>query len=292
MALDLGPFILERTVLHKRCRDGEFKEIEELAEAEVRLSVGLIRAVIADEAAKASEPAASEPEPDEPPQRAEGVPEWCKKLAASILSRDGISGNVTNDPETYEHQIAYEIREAVQAEIARRVAEERKDDELCGGTRQQLSEQVAKLTTERDAALAEVEKFKASAVGTLVADAIRADRESDERECRREIRRLRAEVERLSRPVDLGAVHKTRVDGIDYVYGYDAQQAVRLERNARESAESSLAELRELVRTHYLMWSAAGASTEWSFLKRMKSCPDADLDAALTEFRKHKEPAK
>lgn len=61
---------------------------------------------------------------------------------------------------------------------------------------------------------------------------------------------------------------------------------------ALDAERAAVAELRELLCTHYLMWSAAGESTEWSFLKRMKSCPDADLDAALTEFRKHKEPAK
>lgn len=319
-----------------------------------------LKDVLGEQHDKDSAPAASGPEHDEPAEREDGVPEWFMEILGLCYTMGhDRSGGLTLAAKGW-----WPI---VEAEIARRTAE---------------------LTTERDQALAEAEKFKATDVGTLVADAIRADRESDERECRREIRRLRAEaerlkarqipdgwemsgtlgdsrrriaeleaeverltsgkwtpqevndlchdlpkvvgprayadgcakqqrelfgcapdadriaelearvadqakeIERLSRPVDLGAVHKTRVDGIDYVYGYDAQQAVRLERNAREVAESALAEFRELVRTHYLMWTAADASAEWSFLKRLKSCPEDDLDAALAKFRKTKEQAK
>lgn len=61
---------------------------------------------------------------------------------------------------------------------------------------------------------------------------------------------------------------------------------------ALDAERAAVAELRELLCTHYLMWSAAGESTEWSFLKRMKSCPEDELNAALAEFRKIKEQAK
>lgn len=201
--------------------------------------------------------------PNEPPQRAEGVPEWFRVL---------LSSNEWTDGEKWKQ---------VEAEIAHRVAEDRRDA-LC-----YCQKKLKEARAERDAALTEVEKFKTSAVGTLVADAIRADRESDERECRREIRRLRAEVERLK----ARQLPDSWEMSVTLRYAEVASKALEQKERA-DKAEAELAELRELVRTHYLMWTTADASTEWSFLKRMKFCPDADLDAALAEFRKHKEPTQ
>jgi len=227
-----------------------------------------IKDVLGEQLNKDSEPAASEPELDEPAERAEDVPKWftsllrpCVPLAsneqlgrhakvlwpkfqAEIASRvqdatatanevsrnnmetivklgcesmalqkkvDELTAERDNAKEANEaYWDAYEELNAILAGIdddedtetmhlnlpwiiqsVRTLVREREALNKCiadrNAARQQLSE-----------ARAEIERLNTTTVGKLIADAIQKDRESDERECRREIRRLRAEVERLT----------------------------------------------------------------------------------------------
>lgn len=156
-----------------------------------------IKDVLGEQLNKDSEPAASEPELDEP-QRAEGVPveggdvpAWFSRFCDCLFVGSAHPYGKTEAWQRIEAEIARRTAcmEKYIYELEETLSEEWSKPNPCAP----FVERIAELTAERDQALAEVEKFKTTDVGTLVADAIRADRESDERECRREIRRLRAE---------------------------------------------------------------------------------------------------
>lgn len=290
MAIDYPYFEQRYAELYRQVSEGGMGATD-LAKRNVELAVGLMmqvaRAVIAD-AAKPAEPVG-------------GVPEWLRDFAKLVFDH-GINQARGRDYQGW-GDLCHSEWPAIESELTRRVAEvvADKDARIAELAKQNLewegvyqvrTDVCDKRTAELAAATAEVSRLT-KIIGSLDEGRLAADRE---------LVRLRAEVERLSRPVDAGIATAARhFCPQDRVVSYEAYQA---ERNAREAAdqravaaEAERDELREAWKYCYAVQTAssiAGEVGRWFVSVRgefggvVRGLFDDPNDAVLAAFRAEK----